>query len=51
MFLRGMLKSMNTRLYPAEAARAASVSPCRHTLVKTSVGLGDEPALATRCMR
>ena len=46
-----MLMSFNTRSYLPEAARAASVSPCWHTSVKTSTQFGDEPALAERCMR
>jgi hypothetical protein len=49
--LHSMLMTLNTRSYLPEAARAASVSPCWHTSVKTSTQFGDEPALAKRCMR
>jgi len=46
-----MLMTLNTHSYLPEAARAASVSPCWHTSVKTSNQFGDEPALAERCLR
>jgi hypothetical protein len=46
-----MLKSINTRPYLPEAARAATASPCGHTVVWTVGLFGDQPALAHQPMR